>query len=135
MSWYDKDLCGKSRLVQECKAMRSAAPHFALKRKQDGTLFWEGSVIPTKTRYSLEIQYTDGFPFDLPEVYVKCPQLPTGTPHLYSGQRLSLYRPGYGRKVGIYDPGRTTAATMRGHAINWLISFEVWRVKGIWPVG
>jgi len=135
MSWHDRDLYGKSRLVEECKAMQESAPDFVLRRKLYGTLFWEGIVKPVKSRFILEIQYPGGFPFEPHGVYVKSPELPMNTPHLYSGQRLCIFHPGYARKVGIYDPGRTTAATMRGHAINWLGAFEYWRVKGIWPVG
>jgi len=134
MSWYDRDLQGKRRLVLEHKAMQEAAPGFVLKRRPDGTLFWEGIVEPEKTPFRLEIRYTDGFPFEPPEVFVKSPRLPKNTPHLLAKQHLCIFHPGYAKKAGYYNPGTTTAATIRGHAINWLLAFEVWRVKRFWPI-
>jgi len=134
MSWYDRDQQGKRRLIFEHKAMQQVAPDFALKRRPDGSLFWEGIVTSEKASYQLEIRYTDGFPFEPPEVFVKSPRLPKNTPHLWANQKLSLFPPGYAKKAGYYIPGSATAATMCVHAINWLASFEVWRAKGIWPI-
>ncbi|MBM3235538.1 hypothetical protein FJZ31_04500 [Candidatus Poribacteria bacterium] len=136
MAWYDKDSDGKSRLVLECKAMKEVAKDFVLKIKSDGTLFWKGSITPVENCFILEIQYPANFPFDAPEVYVKSPKLPEDTPHLLDRpkQKLCLFHSGYAKKVGIYNPGKTTAATMLGHAINWLLCFEVWLVLKTWPI-
>ena len=133
MSWYDRDQQGKLRLVREYMAMKETAPDFVLKRKLDHKLFWEGIVTTEKSVYQLEIRYTECFPSDPPDVYVKSPELPRNTPHLWDNQKLSLFDPWYAKKAGYYNPGTTTAATMRVHAINWLLAFEVWRAIGIWP--
>ena len=135
MSWYDRDLQGKGRLVLEHKAMQEAAPDFVLKRRPDGALFWEGIVVPARTRFRLEILYPDSFPSEPPWVSVKSPRLPKNTPHLLANQYLCIFHPGYAKKAGFYNPGTTTAATIRGHAINWLLAFEIWRVKSFWPIG
>jgi len=134
MAWYNRNESGKMRLVLECQAMKETGSRFVLKKRGE-QLYWMGRLSPIHLTFNLEIRYPDSFPENGPLVYVTSPALPQGTPHLLSDQQMCIFHPGYARKKGVYDAARTTAATILGHAISWLICFEIWQTTGRWEMG
>lgn len=136
MYWYDRDDNGKTRLVLEVKGMQEANKAFELKKDSAGDLYWQGHVTPVLNgnTFALRVEYPSSYPNDPPHVSIIDPRLPRGTPHLMSGQRMCIYHPEYAKKHGYYNPERTTAVNILGHAINWLMAFEVWYATGKWPI-
>lgn len=132
-SWWETPH-GQWRLRAEAEAMRRF-PEFHALGREDGFLAWVGwlkSSLHHENAYLVSVVYPRGFPDEAPEVVIHGPAIPSGTPHLLSGNRPCLYMPSEGPRHG-YDPARTTAATLVAWTALWIHAFETWQDTCEWP--
>ena len=128
----------KKRLVLEYNAMteRWAAMQPLLCRDSSAERLWWELNLKAEAGNSLPItiEYPSDYPASPPNIVVRV-ALPSGTPHLLTGNRMCWYYPGEkSRHHNIWCPGRDTAAMCVGVALRWFYSFLVWHSIGEWPV-
>jgi len=132
--WYlQKRL--QARLVAEVEAVRERFPAFALKKSQEGDLFWVGELETNfGSRYRVKISYPPTYPNRPPAAFVVHPKL-NPSPHTYGeNSQLCLFDPNEGHSRG-FDPNGTTAATVIAWVGEWLACYEVFLQTGQWVTG
>ncbi|MBN1201466.1 MAG: hypothetical protein JXJ20_06385 [Anaerolineae bacterium] len=135
--WWGSSRQVSNRLRLEVELMRATfADTFRLVVPKRGLLYWMGDVeinlrgIPEQI-HSLKIIYPDDYPNRPAEAYVLNP-LVYSEKHQYEDGQLCLFNPKDGVAYG-WNPGKSTAVTVAGWAIQWLYAYYTWRATGTWP--
>ena len=109
---------------------------FRLSVPRNDNLYWEGMVelnmtsIPQR-EHLLRIVYPASYPGRAAEAYVQQPQI-VSRKHQFEDGQLCLFNPKDGKQYG-WNPGRSTAVTVAGWAVQWLYAFYTWKATGAWP--
>jgi ubiquitin-protein ligase len=122
--WYDQERW-KKRLGQEVAVMEERFPALVLRRRQDGTLWWEGIVVPIPDiMYRVAVIYPSTYPYVPPSLRLLDPQVERGAPHVYQDGSLCIH------KKGSWNAATGTAASMVPLLAWWLFAYTLWRVTG-----
>lgn len=137
-NWWGTRKSVSPRLVWEVEAMRATfGSTFKLVVPQgNGLLYWEGEVeinlsILESPLHILKIVYPKDYPNRPAEAYVVRPRI-YSEKHQYEDGQLCLFNPRDGQQYG-WNPGKSTAVTVAGWAVQWLYAYYTWRVTGDWP--
>ncbi|EKE28453.1 MAG: hypothetical protein ACD_3C00057G0003 [uncultured bacterium (gcode 4)] len=130
------------RIQHESEKIRNSFPSFELLQKDDLSLYWKGQLATNcKNVYSIEIHYTDEYPYSPPialvlDKDVKNYCLSAGLHGCHNwGEEMG------GIHVCVIDPKDTvnvrwhkdhSAASMIIWTAEWLHAYEVKRVTGKW---
>lgn len=137
MAWWGTRNNVSTRLHLEVEAMRATfGDTFRLIVPRRGNLYWVGTVEINMTNakvreHQLKIEYPADYPTRPPEAYVIKPHV-YSPKHQFEDGQLCLFNPKDGKTYG-WNPGRSTAVTVTGWAINWLYAFYTWKVTKAWP--
>lgn len=135
--WWGTRSDVSPRLLLEVEAMRSTFDStFRLVVPERGLLYWDGEVevnLDTLARpeHRLKIVYPADYPNNPAEAYVLKPRI-YSEKHQYEDGQLCLFNPKDGQEYG-WNPGKSTAVTVAGWAIQWLYAYYTWRSTGLWP--
>lgn len=136
-AWWGTRAKVSARLQLEVAAMRDTFNDtFRLVVPGRENLYWEGEVelnltgIPQR-RHLLHIVYPANYPSRAAEAYVRRPKI-VSRKHQFEDGQLCLFNPRDGRRYG-WNPGRSTAVTVAGWAVQWLYAFYTWKATGAWP--
>ncbi len=136
-AWWGTRARVSARLQLEVAAMRDAFNQtFRLSVPRRGNLYWEGVVelnmvsIPQRD-HLLRIEYPAAYPGRAAEAYVRNPTI-VSRKHQFEDGQLCLFNPRDGKQYG-WNPGRSTAVTVAGWAVQWLYAFYTWKATGAWP--
>jgi len=97
-------------------------------------LVWVAALTPTPVsrEYVVRLSYKLT---DFPEVELLDPEMETRDglkpPHLYPGDKLCLYRPGWGE----WDRTMLLVETIVPWTAEWLMHYEIWLATGEWHGG
>ncbi len=109
---------------------------FRLSVPEADNLYWEGMVelnmtsIPQR-EHLLRIVYPASYPGQAAEAYVQQPKI-VSRKHQFEDGQICLFNPKDGKQYG-WNPGRSTAVTVAGWAVQWLYAFYTWKATGTWP--
>lgn len=118
MQWYEAERW-RSRLIVEQELMASRFPVMSLLVQPSGDLAWEGNLEPCLgKRFLVSLTYPANYPLAEPVARVIDPPLPPGTPYVYEGGGLCVYRKGVRWK-----PDVNTAASQVGLVTAWLVQY------------
>ena len=136
-AWWGTRTRVSARLQLEVAVMRDTFPDtFRLSVPEQGELYWEGEVelnlssIPQRA-HLLRIVYPTGYPNQAAEAYVRQPKI-VSLKHQFKDGQLCLFNPRDGERYG-WNPGRSTAVTVAGWAVQWLYAYYTWKATGNWP--
>lgn len=136
-AWWGTRARVSARLQLEVAAMRDTfSETFRLNVPRRGNLYWEGVVelnmssIPQRD-HLLRIEYPAAYPGRAAEAYVRNPKI-VSRKHQFEDGQLCLFNPRDGKQYG-WNPGRSTAVTVAGWAVQWLYAFYTWKATGAWP--
>lgn len=136
-AWWGSKNNVSNRLRLEVEAMRATFDNtFKLVVPPMGALYWEGDVeINLATLQSplhrLKILYPNEYPHRPAEAYVLRPRI-YSEKHQYEDGQLCLFNPKDGTQYG-WNPGKSTAVTVTGWAVQWIYAYYTWRATGEWP--
>lgn len=136
-AWWGSKNSVSNRLRLEVEAMRATFDNtFKLIVPPMGALYWEGDVeINLATLQSrlhrLKILYPNEYPNRPAEAYVLKPRI-YSEKHQYEDGQLCLFNPKDGTQYG-WNPGKSTAVTVAGWAVQWMYAYYTWRATGEWP--
>ncbi len=137
-AWWGTRSAVSQRLLDEVDAMHAVfGDTFKLVVPQSGDpLYWIGTVelnLATlrNPEHTLKILYLNDYPNRPAEAYVLKPYIRSDK-HQYEDGQLCLFNPKDGEEYG-WNPGRSTAVTVAGWAIQWLYAYYTWRSTGKWP--
>lgn len=77
--------------------------------------------------YTLSIFFADAYPYSMPSVFVRKPELLSGVPHRYRDGQICYLHP------KMWNPGRHDLTFVIARAAKWLSKYEVWIVTRKWP--
>ncbi|EES71201.1 hypothetical protein POTG_04204 [Paenibacillus sp. oral taxon 786 str. D14] len=123
-------------ISHQIEAMYQSFPNFEVTWERNKVV-WTGTIQPTTASkiYIVRIKYS--IEMVQPEVYVVSPKLKRrkgsdeNIPHLYTGERLCLFRP----KKKEWTKQMLIAETIVPWTSLWLYHYEVWHVLGEWMGG
>ncbi len=126
------------RLVLENATMMERWPAFQprLCRNSSGSRLWWELELRAEggNRLPIRIEYPADYPASPPDIVVR-KSLPSGTPHMLSGDRICWRYPGeHKHNRNMWCPSKDTAAMCVGIAQRWFYAFLVWLSTGVWPV-
>ncbi len=136
-AWWGSKNSVSNRLRLEVEAMRATFDNtFKLIVPPIGALYWEGDVeINLATLQSrlhrLKILYPNEYPNRPAEAYVLKPRI-YSEKHQYEDGQLCLFNPKDGTQYG-WNPGKSTAVTVAGWAVQWMYAYYTWRATSEWP--
>lgn len=115
--------------------MRQKWPSFTVRSFKSDKIIWRGKIQPTPISQEYEVEFI----FQLgnsPIVKVLSPKLELATdakrlPHVYPGDHLCLYYPGYDE----WTSAKQVADTLVPWTCLWLFHYEVWVLTGEWHGG
>jgi len=136
-AWWGTRAKVSARLQLEVAAMRDTfRDTFRLVVARGDRLYWAGEVdlnlagIPQR-RHTLHIVYPTSYPSRAAEAYVRDPEI-VSRKHQFEDGQLCLFNPRDGKRYG-WNPGRSTAVTVAGWAVQWLYAYYTWKATGNWP--
>lgn len=136
-AWWGTRARVSARLQLEVAAMRdSFGDTFRLVVPRSDNLYWEGEVelnlsgIP-RAGHLLHVVYPADYPARAVEAYVRRPKI-VSRKHQFEDGQLCLFNPRDGKSYG-WNPGRSTAVTVAGWAVQWLYAYYTWKATGAWP--
>ncbi len=136
-AWWGSKNNVSARLRLEVEAMRATFDNtFKLIVPGVGALYWEGDVeLNLATLESpfhrLKILYPNEYPNRPAEAYVLRPRI-YSEKHQYEDGQLCLFNPKDGTQYG-WNPGKSTAVTVAGWAVQWMYAYYTWRATSEWP--
>lgn len=139
-SWWGTRQVVSPRLQLEVKAMRATfGDTFRLiVPESNDPLYWLGDVElnmetehMTQQLHRLKVMYPHDYPNRPAEAYVLRPRI-YSQKHQFEDGQLCLFNPKDGEQYG-WNPGKSTAVTVTGWAIQWLYAYYTWRATGQWP--
>jgi ubiquitin-protein ligase len=77
--------------------------------------------------YTLTISFPDAYPYALPTVSIRKPEIHSSAPHRYTSGSICYLHPDR------WNPGHHTLTFVLARAAKWLAKYEVWLVTGQWP--
>lgn len=132
----DRAICklldNDARLVMETRAVRERHGDGPRLTIEDGVLEWRYDLPVHGSIFPIRIIYPTDYPNEPPTIKA-LGQFPAGTPHLLKDNVLCWIWPGEKkRKRNAWQPGFDTAAEAIMTAYQWLLTFMVWDVTGVW---
>jgi ubiquitin-protein ligase len=107
-----------------------AKKHFALielHSTEDQRVFLKAALQTTaQQNYVISINFTDNYPNEMPQVFVKAPLI-TDSPHRYKAGNICYLH------QAVWNPGKHDITFVLARAAKWLNKYEVWKVTRIWP--
>ncbi|NCD70961.1 hypothetical protein [Mucilaginibacter agri] len=133
-NYFNNSLLTAKPLSQQAQAIRLKWPGFTV-GISGNKLKAIGDLQPTSRSlvYKVQVLYQLG---DMPDIILLNPKIETNfkgdmPEHLYSEQRLCLYRPIYGE----FKPSDLVSETILPWTSLWLYHYEVWHIVGEWLGG
>lgn len=133
-NYFNNSLLTAKPLSQQAQAIRLKWPGFIVSVSGNG-LKAAGDLQPTARSavYTIQIIYELG---DTPDISLINPKIEKNfkgkmPEHLYSKERLCLYRPIYGE----FKPSDLISETIIPWTCLWLYHYEVWHIIGEWLGG
>ncbi|MDX3917223.1 hypothetical protein H8S90_01040 [Olivibacter sp. SDN3] len=131
---YSNSILNPKTVLVQAQAIRSRWPGFNV-TVSSGRLKAIGSLQPTSrsSAYSIKVIYSLN---QHPDIFVLDPKLKRNLndekiPHMYSQEKLCLYRPLYGE----FKFSDLISETIIPWACLWLYHYEIWHLTGDWLGG
>jgi hypothetical protein len=115
------------RLRNEFAAAQQQFSNVELRLNERSELFVKAALQTSAGGiYILSITF-DGFPHQMPRVWVDTPSLLSTSLHRYRDGNICYLHP------SMWNPGLHNLTFVIARASKWLNKYEVWKIKGTWP--
>ena len=114
------------RIQREFSEAQKTFAYLELHPTTDGKVYAKTALQTVAAIYVLSIKFPEGYPNEMPRVYVDAPAI-TNAPHRYNAGNICYLHP------SMWNPGTHDLAFVIWRAAKWLSKYEVWKVKGRWP--
>ncbi|MEX2206654.1 MAG: hypothetical protein WEF50_10550 [Myxococcota bacterium] len=116
-----------ARIRQEIAAAQRQFPTVESHATSEGRPFVLAALQTTLGGvYTLEINFSDLYPNEMPSVYIRKPALAT-SPHRYREGNICFQHP------STWNPGLHDVKHVMARAAKWLNKYEVWLQTRNWP--
>jgi len=93
----------------------------------DGGVFVKAGLQTSVGNMYIAAVYFQGYPSQMPSVYITKPALRNESPHRYKAGNICYLHP------SVWNPGRHDLTFVLGRISKWLNKYDIWCLKGHWP--
>jgi ubiquitin-protein ligase len=115
-----------NRIQREFLEAQKAFSYIELHPTTDGKVYVKTALQASNQMYILSIKFPDGYPHEMPRVFVDTPAITTA-PHRYQNGHICYLHP------TMWNPGIHNLSFVIARAAKWLSKYEIWKRQGQWP--
>jgi ubiquitin-protein ligase len=115
-----------NRIQREFAEAQRTFAYLELRPTTDGKVYAKAVLQTEAGMHSLSVRFPDGYPNEMPRVYVDAPAI-TSAPHRYQQGNICYMHP------SMWNPGTHNLTFVIARAAKWLAKYEIWRTRGRWP--